>query len=179
MIVELAMVALFLLVLLAGTFDLGMGWRDSLAVNEGARAGARVGSGMGVDVNADRQLLTSARSALESSGLAEDVVRVVIFRPNNESGAVPPICKTSTSSACNVFTGAQFRNVTSASSINSKGCLVDSASAWCPKDRIDTQISADYIGVWVQAEVTRTFGLLGKTQLIERTAVMRIEPAPS
>ncbi len=169
------MVAMFLLTLLAGTFDLGTGWRDSLAVNEAARAGARVGSGMGSDVNADRQLLTSARSALESSGLIDSVTRVVIFKAPS-SGKMPSACRTGVASGCNVLTGAQFRAISPTSQINASGCITNSSSQWCPTSRINLQVNADYIGVWIQLDVTKTFGLLGKTQRVERTAVMRIEP---
>ena len=53
MLVEFAFVAMFLVVLVAGTFDYGFAWRSGLAVNEGARAGARVGSGQSLSRGAD------------------------------------------------------------------------------------------------------------------------------
>lgn len=178
-IVEMSIVAIFLVTLLAGTFDFGMAWRGSLAVTEATRAGARVGSSVGDDINADRDLLLSAQAALSSSGLLDEVQRVVVYRSSSINGAVPPNCKTATStvSGCNVLTGTQFKNLTAGSALTSRGCINTSTSkGFCPLDREERQIDADYLGVYIRAEYRFMFQLLGTVQVIERTAVMRIEP---
>ncbi len=176
--VEFAMVALIMVTMLAGTFDFGMAWRASLGVTEAARAGARVGSSLSNDISADQSLMTSAQSAMASAGLLEKVTRVVIYKSDQPNGKIPVGCKTNTlSNLCNVFTGTQFRNLGTTPAINAKGCLTGSQSQkWCPTDRVKTQISAEYIGVWVEIEYQYEFRLLGTSRKIERYAVMRLEP---
>lgn len=176
--VEFAIVAIFLTALLAGAFDFGMAWRASLAVTEAARAGARVGSSSGKNVNADRELLLSTQAALASAGLLDEVQRVVVFNGSNVSD-VPATCKigTGTSQSCNALTGAQFRLLNASSPIDANGCIVDSdRKGFCPKLRNDVQLTAHYVGVWVRIGYQYEFGVLGSVRTIERTAIMRIEP---
>jgi Flp pilus assembly protein TadG len=176
--VEFAMVAMILVTVLAGTFDLGMAWRSGLGVTEAARAGARVGSGQGKALTADRSLLLSAQAAMASSDLLPDVTRVVVYRSATADGVMPSGCKTTaTNSNCNVFTGTQFRNIIATSALTSTGCLTGSQSQnWCPTQRVTTQLTAQYIGVWIQIRYDYDFRLLGTSRLIERSAVMRLEP---
>lgn len=176
--VEFATVALFLVVLLAGAFDFGMAWKTGLAVTEAARAGARVGSSSGKTTTADRDLLLSVRSALASSGMLEEVQRVVVYNATT-SNAVPTGCKTGTgtSLACDALTGQQLRDLTTTSALDGNGCISSSArKGYCPTARNNVQLTAHYIGVWVQVDYEYEFGLLGSTKKIERTAIMRIEP---
>jgi len=176
--VEFACVAIFLITLLAGAFDFGMAWRAGLAVTEAARAGARVGSSSGNNLAADRELLLSAQAALSSSGMLEDVQRVVVFNASNIS-AVPPACKigTGTGQSCDALTGDQFSDLTGSSAYDANGCIVDSArKGFCPKIRNNVQLTAHYVGIWIQVQYHYQFGLLGSVKTIERTAIMRIEP---
>jgi len=176
--VEFATVGIFLVTLLAGAFDFGMAWKAALGVTEAARAGVRVGSSSGNNVAADRELLLSAQAALSSSGLLEDVDRVVVFNASNVS-AVPPSCKIGTGNgqSCNALTGAQFKDLSGSSAIDANGCLVDSVrKGYCPTLRNNVQLTAHYLGVWIRASYEYEFGLLGTTKTIERTAIMRIEP---
>jgi Flp pilus assembly protein TadG len=177
--IEFALVSIILVTLLAGTYDLGSAWRAGLGVTEGARAGARVGSSMGDDVNADRSLMTSAQAAMASSGLLDNVTRVVIFKSATVDGKIPASCKIMASSgACNIFTGNQFRNLTTTSPMDANGCLTGSQrQGWCPKNRNRVQLTAEYIGVWIQVQYDYEFRLLGTSRTIERTSVMRLEPA--
>jgi Flp pilus assembly protein TadG len=176
--VEFATVALFLVVLLAGAFDFGMAWKSSLAVTEAARAGARVGSSSGKNTSADRDLLLSVKAALASSGLLEEVQRVIVYNATT-STAVPTGCKTGTGTtlACDALTGQQLRSLSAASPLDANGCISDSArKGYCPTGRNNVQINAHYLGIWVQVDYDYEFGLLGSTKKIERTAIMRIEP---
>lgn len=180
--VEFAMVALILILLAAGAYDFGVGWRTGLAVNEGARAGARVGSSQGAKVEADFALLSSAKAALDSSGVLDEVTRVVIYRANGSDGKVPTPCTNSNAGTCNILSGAQLRALPDSSSgaINSSGCVTNSIRrSWCPTTRKDVQIEADYLGVWIQLEHPYTFDLIGDSVTIEREAVMRLEPQES
>jgi hypothetical protein len=178
--VEFATVAIFLVVLLAGAFDFGLAWRAGLGVTESARAGARVGSSGGKATAADRDLLLSAQAALASSGLLDDVDLVIIYDATTNA-AVPNTCKTGvgTNLPCNSYTGAQFRGIDGAEPIDANGCIVDSSrKGFCPlhANRSNIQLTASYLGVWVRIRYEYEFGILGSYRMIERTAIMRLEP---
>ncbi len=175
-IVELAIVAMLLVALIAGTYDFGMAWKTTLGVTEGSRAAARVGSAVGPDINADKSIVTGLQSTLASSGLLDDVERVVIFKATNLDGAVPALCKTSTASGCNVFTGAEFRLVKQATLVDANGCLAVGSKGYCPKARDNVQLNAHYIGIWVKVRYDYEFGFNGTGIDIERATIMRLEP---
>lgn len=183
--VEFAFVAMILLALLAGAFDYGRAWRVGLAANEAARTGARVGSGQGDAETADFSLLSGMKSALESSGQLGNVTRVVIFEADRDDGEVPQACVTGngSSSSCNILTGEQFRalpETSGGSTLHDNGCIRNSTTKrFCPTNRNSIQISADYLGIWVQVRYDFMFPVLGSTQLVERTVVMRLEPKDS
>lgn len=179
--VELAIVGVLLVTILAGAFDLGMAWRGTLAVTEAARAGVRVGSAVGVDTEADRDLLLSVKSALSSSGMLDEVTRIVVFKSGTD-GEVPALCKTATSlrTGCNILSGAQLKALTTTSLLETNGCIKDSISkGFCPTTRKDVPAEADSIGIWIRAEHPNLFPIMGPKRTIERTAVMRIEPRSS
>lgn len=176
--VEFATVAVFLIVLLAGAFDFGMAWRAGLGVTEAARAGARVGSSGGKAVAADRDLLLSAQAALASSGLLDEVDMVILYNATTNA-TVPSSCKTGTGTTltCNTLTGAQFRGIDAAEPIDANGCIIDSdRKGFCPLTRNNVQLTASYLGVWVRIRYDYEFGVLGSYRMIERTAIMRVEP---
>jgi Flp pilus assembly protein TadG len=190
--VEFALIAMFLLVLVAGTFDYGFAWRSGLAVNEGARAGARVGSSQGIGRGADYYALNSVKSTLTASGVIDQVTKVVVFKSTTSDGVVPSTCVASSpSGTCNVLTGAQLKALTVSSydlTISSDpavaptgtGCLKTTAATkvgWCPSARSNAQdTGADYYGVYVELSYPRKFSVLGGNITVTRTAVMRLEP---
>jgi len=180
--VEFSMVALIIVTLVAGSYDYGMAWRTGLEVTEASRTGARVGSGQGKELNADFSLLSGLRSALSSSGLLAQVQRVVIFQSTADNGRVPADCitTTGTGTACNALTGQQLRDMPTSigtGTLTSTGCLSASAiKKWCPTTRNNTQLTAQYMGVWVQVRHDYLFRLIGTSTLIEKTTVMRLEP---
>lgn len=180
-IIELAIIVLLLFVLVAGTFDYGLGWKAGLGVNEAVRTGARVGSSVGDQRSADFVALSGLKASLTSSGLIDGLERVVIFPASTANGTVPAACKTSNSSSCQIITGAQFRTSwetgTVEASTTTAGCLnVASVKAWCPTSRNSLQNTAEYYGVWIQVRHDYLFPIIGDDVLIERTAVMRLEP---
>ncbi|MBX3286583.1 MAG: pilus assembly protein [Actinobacteria bacterium] len=182
--VELAFVAMILSLLAAGGYDYGMGYRAGLGVIEGTRTGARVGSSIGNDIQADFQILSSSKSALQSSGLLPYVEKVVIYRSTNVNGDIPNNCKNYTSGSvndyCNIFMGDDFRNLPatwSSSIADGNGCLdIDRNARWCPTARKDIQAYAEYVGVWIQIKYPYQFRMLGSTITINKDSVMRIEP---
>jgi hypothetical protein len=110
--------------------------------------------------------------------MLDDVQRVIVFNATNVS-KVPVACKTGTGTgqSCNALTGTQFSNLTGTSALDTNGCIVDSArKGYCPKLRNNVQLTAHYVGIWVQVQYHYEFGLLGSVKTIERTAIMRIEP---
>ena len=178
-VVEFALVALFLSVLSAGSFDYGMAWRVGLVTNEAARTASRTGSALGDNALADWYALSGARAAMQNSGRLQDVERVVVYKSTTANGKVPPSCTTgsATTSPCNVFSGTQFRNMTQASFNTTTGCYVGSAvKNWCPSTRNNVQLTADYYGVWIQTRYTNQFKMISDGTLVERAAVMRLEP---
>jgi Flp pilus assembly protein TadG len=193
MLVEFAFVAMFLVVLVAGTFDYGFAWRSGLAVNEGARAGARVGSGQSLSRGADYYALNSVKSALTASGSIDQVQKVVIFKSTSTDGIVPSSCLVAnpTAGTCNVLTGAQLKALSVASydlvvsadpavAPTGTGCLKTAAAlrvGWCPNARSNSQeTGADYYGVYVELLYPRKFPVFGSSITVTRTAVMRLEP---
>ncbi len=192
--VEFAFVAMFLLALVAGTFDYGFAWRAGLAVNEAARAGARVGSSQSLSRGADYYALNGVRATLVASGAIGQVEKVVVFKSTTLNGRVPASCLTTPASGlCNVLTGAQLQALTLTSfdlvispnptvAPTGTGCLKASAAqraGWCPNARSNSQeagAGADYYGVYVQLKYPRKFAAFGSSIQVTRTAVMRLEP---
>lgn len=189
---ELAFIAMILLVIVAGTFDYGFAWRTGMAANEAARTGARVGSGQGISRGADYYALNGVRSALQSSGIAGDVQKVIVFKSTTTNGSVPSSCLLpSPSGSCNVLTGAQLTALSASSydlTISSDpqvaptgtGCLRSSAATyvgWCPNARSNNQdTGADYYGIYVEVRYRNKFKVLGESVTVKRTAIMRLEP---
>lgn len=181
--VEVAIVAILFVTLLAGALDYGMAWRTGLAVNEASRTGARVGSAEGVDTRSDYNILTGLRAALASSGQLGRLERVVIFRSDGPDGRVPADCTTTTGSTaapCNVLTGDQVRSLptvaVAGATTDVDGCINASVvKGWCPRSRVDSQATADFLGVWVEVRHKRLFNAFGGDVVVRRQTVMRVE----
>ena len=177
-VVELTFVALFLITMVAGTWNYGMGWRSGMRATEAVRTGVRTGSAMGTQQLADWYALSGARASIQSSGSLANVNRVVIFRSDTANGSIPADCKTATttSSKCNIIEGAAFTAMAD-TSFDSNGCLTTATvSNWCPASRIDVQLTAEYYGMWIQLTQPLDFKMLGSSITIQRQAVMRLEP---
>ena len=177
--VELAFVALFLTTLIAGTWNYGTGWRTGLRATEAVRTGVRTGSALGTVKLADWYALSGARASVQSGGKLSNVVRVVVFRADATNGAIPTDCQTATttSSKCNIISGAAFTSMTVAD-FDANGCLTTATVAnWCPASRIDLQASAEYYGMWIKLKQPLDFSMRsGSSLIVERQAVMRLEP---
>lgn len=178
--VELAFVALFLLVVIAGTYDYGQAWRAGLAINEASRTAARVGSAQGTTRAGDFNALSGAKAALVSNGRLGDVERVVVFSAGTD-GKIPAGCKTGSTAACQVILGPAFRTNWESQAVNTAttpdGCLqVAYAKNWCPTARNNVQLTAQYYGVWIKYRYDHEFSVFGTDTSIERTTTMRLEP---
>lgn len=192
--IEFAAVALLLFVLASAAFDYGIAWRTGLAINEGTRTGARVGSALGagrsvapddtVSYVADHMVLSGVKAALDSSDTIDTLDRLVIFKADSEDGRVPTSCTGDgtppQSSSCVIISGDVFRNggwEDDPSAFDANGCLIGAATKdWCPSIRINDQHSADYFGIWIRYRQDHFFGITGSSVWVERQTVMRIEP---
>ncbi|MCU1369588.1 MAG: hypothetical protein JWO77_782 [Ilumatobacteraceae bacterium] len=177
--VELAFVALLLIIISAGAYDYGLAYRQALSVNEAARTGVRTGSALGKNAQADYYALTGAKAALAASNTLDEVQKVVIYKSTTVDGNPPTTCTTNTTSSdlCVVLTGDQFRAMTLSSFDSTTGCFTAATiKNWCPSVRNNIQLSADYYGIWIQAKYAHQFKMLTSSTTINRDAVMRLEP---
>lgn len=186
---EMAMIATFLFGLVAATFDFGMAWRNGSAVTEAARTGARVGSGQASRPGADYDLLGGIRGSLKGAGLMDGLELVVIYKSTSPDGRIPDTCKRPPfGGVCNVLTGDELENMSpsnfnynpEADPVTGNGCMVSGATYWnwCATSRNASQ-EGDYLGVYVRYRYDFMIQFFQDHQIIERTAVMRLEPRPS
>lgn len=175
-IVEMALAAPLLVLLVMGSFEFGMAWRSTLSVSSGARVGVRTGSSLGTDPLADFYALSALRSNLQSANLINNVQKVVIYRSDTTNGAVPASCVSGSSGKCDLITGAQLIAMTQGS-FDSNGCFTGaSLQGWCPAARNNAQATADYYGMYVEVTHNYMTNMFGSSVSIKRTAVMRLEP---
>ena len=181
-IVELAIVAPVLLLIMLGMAEFGVGWVGSSRVESSASTAARVASSSGASTDADRNVLLSLRASLPADLLA-NVERVIIFK-SNVNGDMAGNCRTvspgggvgtgagtaGAADRCNTYTGAQLRTVTSSGAFTT-------GSFWLPSTRRDHLSGPpDYIGVMVitrQDSLTDTFW---SDRQIVQSSVYRIAP---
>jgi Flp pilus assembly protein TadG len=181
--VELAICATLLITIAFGIVEFGNAWNRKLEVETAARAGARVGSSLGHDRSADQGLLQATVSVLNDIGL-DNVDYVVVYNALGSDGKPLGTCASSPPVAangkCNVYTGAQLRNL---GTLNfSSACTGSSGSAvdrwWCPTDRHHVQHDGtDWLGVYVQADYVTVTGLFKSPFYLSSRAVMRVEPS--
>lgn len=181
--VELAIVAMFLVTITAGAYDYGMAWRVGLVTNEASRTAARTGSAMGANPLADWYALSGAKAALKNSGRLQDVQQVIVYRSSTTNGAVPTDCLNSvsgTTQKCVVLTGSAFRNMNQANFNSTTGCFQTAVvQTWCPSSRNNVQLTSEYYGIYIKTRYNHLFRTLNKQTDLERTAVMRLEPTVS
>jgi len=173
---EFALVAPVLLLLIFGAFEYGMFFKDYLTVSNTTRTGARVGSAAGSSADADYQILQAVKAAANAlPGGAASIEQISIYRAASAGGGPTSTCQTTSSvtDRCNTYTGAVFTQPAS-----KFGCGAGSLdSAWCPTTRVDSQaLGPDYIGVWVKTTHGFVTKFFGSSRSITDSVVMRIEP---
>ncbi len=183
-IVEFAVVAPLLGMLVAGTTEFGTGWRDNLTVTNATRAAARVASNLGDDRDADREALETLRAALAGmEGTTLD--GVLIFDASAADGQPSALCftaggdpKGSASGNCNYYTDAQLQSL-GAGDFTGSSCSGEPDENFCPVTERQTDLSSGLtpVGVWVRVErewYTQVFPGDGYT--ITDITVMNVEP---
>lgn len=175
--VELSIVAVFLVTLTLGVIDFGLAWLDRQSTETAVRGGARTGANLGDDRHADYNLLRTMRAALADIPNG-DIVRVVVFKAS-PSGVVPAACASGSpqTGLCNVYAATHLEAPQSTFSGTSSCGSTAPDRFWCPTTREDSQADgADYLGVWVELSRPRVTGIIPGRQTVRSTAVMRLEP---
>ena len=198
---ETALVVVFLMTLVVATFEIGMGWRSSITNSNAARAGARVEAYQGTSYQADYSALLSVNAGLASVSRAT-ITKVIIFKATSGSTTVPATCLAltpSTSSStptglntagakCNVYSGTQIANLASGTITSANFGNGSNANAactaskldyyWCPFDRSNDQAAGlDYVGVYVQISHASFSRMFGTSFTITDSEIMQIEPS--
>lgn len=186
-IVELALVAPFLVLLVLGVFEFGNVYRNRTLLAGSLRSSARVVSQSGTVARADQVALTSfyaTASKLKNATLQ----KVIIYKASSTSGKPDPTCLTASTSGsapygvsglCNVYTPTQVANASLVASNGNYGC-VSSASydyKWCVSARNLTPANADYVGVYAEYKYTGVTTILPvRTITLSDYSVYRMEP---
>jgi hypothetical protein len=174
--VEMAIVAPVLVMLVLLAFEMSLLLRETMTVQSATRAGARVGSSAHTTRLSDYETLQAVRAGLGDTP-ASDVQLVIVFKPDG-NGLMDPACRTaSVADLCNRYTGADFSR--SVSDFDTGASCPASAPDhhWCPSDRNRDQASPggpDWFGVHVEV-LHRTVGWI-PDRTVADTVVMRLEP---
>lgn len=190
--VEMAIVAPLLALLVGGIIEFGTMWRDNLTMSSSTRAAARVVSNLGDDRLSDYEALLTLDAALSGvSGLTID--GVLIYDAGAADGAPHSSCfdvagdPQASMGHCNFYSAAQLVSISGLSCSttcvefpNNTNCAGGLTVYFCPQDDRETDQSAGTtnVGVWVRAErgyLTGMFPGSGVT-MTDRT-VMKVEPS--
>lgn len=190
-IVEMAIVAPFLALLIAGIFEFGTLWRDDLTVETSTRAAARVVSNLGDDHLADYEAILSLNAGLNAlPGVT--VEGVLIYDGSASDGAPDSRCFDGAgdprgwSGECNYYSAADLAHIatinctTSCSEFpSSSSCSGGYTQYYCPQLHRTGSLASglDSVGVWVRIERDFITGLFpGDGVTISDRTVMRVEP---
>lgn len=166
--VEFALVAPILLLLAFGLLEMGLAWRDSQLVTQGARSGARGAAQIGTDNQADAFVVESVEASLGQ--MAPNMTRIVIYDAASPDGSMPGACENAgppgVAGLCSVYDQTSFGSYAAFAN-----------GSWPPSARDDTAPDTSYLGVRV--EIRRPFitGLFPNDLEIADTTVMSLEPS--
>lgn len=186
--VEFALVAPLLVVLVLGTIEFGLAWRARLDVETAVSLAARQNSNLGDFRPADYESLQSMVGSIDNDAIT--ITKVVIYKATGPNGEPQnPSCLTATpsstgngrSGACNIYHPDQLANLTDQrfgpGATDCDGGEWD--RWWCPPNRnADQGDPPDYLGVYIEAELDATTNLFGDSFTITERGVMRLEPDP-
>jgi len=170
-IVEMAIIAVILMLLLFGIVEGGLAFRAKLGLSNSADEAARRGSVAANDPFADWQIL---QQVLEhSSDGGSSIERVVIFKADATGNGPAEQCIDASSSAseCNSYGASDL--LRPRSDFGTCGALDGS---WCPNDRSRRLADLDLIGVWVRGRFDSPSGALGSFSM-EELSIQALESA--
>ncbi|MEO0493648.1 MAG: TadE family protein [Actinomycetota bacterium] len=190
--VEMAIVAPFLALMMAGIVEYGTMWRDNQTLSSSTRAATRVASNLGSNHLADYEAILSLNSGLSSiDGFTlEDVM---IYDASAADGAPHSSCFTGSGDPqdsagyCNHYTGAEVAAIAvlacdpSCSDFQATvgSCAGSLTWAFCPQtDRETSQtVGLTSVGVWVRINREYFTGIFpGDGVTMEDRTVMKVEP---
>lgn len=160
-IVEFALVAVVLFIIIFGLIEGGLLVRARNAVRSAADEGARRGAIAANQESADWQILQQlrVRGALTSSRI--NYVVVFAARDSTDTPTATCLAGTPVTDVCNVYEREEFELPSS-----SFGCTDPNLDAnWCPTDRAQDSAAFEYIGVYINATYK---GLTGVFRVIDR-----------
>ena len=203
-VVEAALVLPLIFVFVAGIIDFGVGFRDRTLMQSAMRNGARVGAAAVANPGADRLVLTTFMAGLVGTTRLT-VQKAIIYEANGLTNGEPnSTCKAitpspagagSTGSNCNVYSGTQVTNsstaFTAAPTTGSGNTLASTCGSgwnryWCAggiaaqnERTANLAGTVDSLGFYVEAAYTPFTGVFETTDLtITDWVVMRLEPLP-
>ncbi|MEM7276310.1 MAG: TadE/TadG family type IV pilus assembly protein [Actinomycetota bacterium] len=170
--VEMAIVAGPLLVIMLGIIEVGLLWRESLVLHEATRSGARVAASMVDEPASDREALRALVSYLDADDLAE-IEYVVIYR-HDGTGTLPAGCEASSQANCNHYPAAALGDLDDDSRWECVGAAYD--GAWCPTTRAAELHSPIDIGIRIVSNEPPLTGFFPATVDVTAETVMRLNP---
>ena len=190
-IVEMAIVAPLLALLVAGIMEYGLLWRDDLTVTSATRAGARVASNLGDSYLSDYEALVSLDAALASiDGIT--IEGVLIYHADAADGTPHSSCfdvsgdPQSSNNECNFYSAADLITVAaldcsvSCTEFPDNGnCFGGMSVNFCPQQDRETDQATGVtdVGVWVRINREYTTGIFpGEGVTITDYTVMTVEP---
>jgi len=185
-IVEAALILPLLVMIMAGTFDFGVGFRNRITMQGAVRNAARSAAVLGPDVTADKFALSTLAAGL--SGLNSSVLqRAVIFQTSN-TGSISLNCSATLSPSptgagdisagakCNVYGLTQMQSLGSFVQAGA-GCAVGWDKYWCPSTRNNLLTGPpDYLGVYLAVTYTPFTKMFKNSFTLTDKVVVRIEP---
>lgn len=184
--VEFALVAPLLVVILAGTIDFGIGFRNRIVIQGAVRNGARMAAVLGPDASADQMALSTMAAGL--SDLTNATITKVIVFETDQNGAITSACTSitpsgsgsgvsSSSTGCNVYNATQVTNSSTTFVQAGSGCTTGWDRFYCPKNR-SNQLTGppDYLGVYMEINYIPLTKIFKTSFSLSDKVVVRIEP---
>ena len=190
--VEMAIIAPFLAMIMAGIVEYGTLWRDNLTVVSSSRAATRVVSNLGDNHLADYEAVLSLNSGLSAID-GYELEFVMIYDASANDGQPHPDCfdsagdpQDSSTGHCNMYTATDVATIvgldcsSGCSQFPDTSCTTGSMTEdYCPMtDRETDQITGlSSVGVYVRIKRDYFTGIFpGDGVTIEDTSVMKVEP---
>lgn len=192
--VEMAIIAPLLALLMAGILEYGTLWRDKLTVTSSSRAAARVVSNLGTDHLSDYEALLSLNAGLNAID-GYTLEYVMIYDASAADGAPSASCFNSSGDPvesatgnCNLYTAADIATVLSIDCTSTCDQFPNNATcssglsmtfAYCSVGERSNDHAAGLssVGVWVRIQRDYFTGIFpGDGVTIEDYSVMKVEP---
>lgn len=187
--VEAAMVLPLLVLVMAATFDFGVGYRNRIVMQGATRTGARAAAVMGPDPAADSFALTTLAAGLANGLTNTTMDRVVIFK-TDANGTISNTCLTKATSVsgagdatagaqCNIYQQSQVTAAVNGTFVPANSsCTTGWDYYYCPKNRSNNLATApDTLGVFLQMTYVPLTKMFKTSYVLTDKTVVRVEPA--